>query len=267
VHIQSRDLVYRRLLPRQRNRIITVSDFIRDALIRYGIPASRLHTIHNGTDFCADEIESEAEGCAASKAEGELPVRAELSLPPDAELIGLFGRVNEFKGHFLLAEAAGAVVAARPRAYFVCVGAVAPAIQRRLWEIASAGGMAERLRFTGVRNDVKRLMSAMDVVTLPSRYEACSMSIIEAMAMGKPVVATRAGGNPELVEDQETGLLIERNPSALAEGLVAVLSDAARRTRMGEAALLRARTHFTASVMTSHIERLYQEILERPPVA
>jgi glycosyltransferase involved in cell wall biosynthesis len=257
MHVLSRDFVYRWLLPRPENRIITVSEFVRQGLIERGVSASRVQTIYNGTNFCSP-------GSAYPTSEEErLPVRAELSLPPDAELVGIFGHVGEFKGHFLLAEAVADVVRACPRAFIVCVGSLEADIQRQLWEIASRNGMAERLRFTGVRDDVRRLLSAMDVITLPSRYEACSMAIIEAMAMGKPVVATRAGGNPELVQHGETGLLIERNVPELTEALTSLLTDRELRLRMGEAGRLRAEAHFSAEVMAARVESLYGELVPR----
>lgn len=262
VHVLTHDFVYRWLLPRRDNRIITVSEYIREALLKQGISAEHVRTIYNGTNFCSDGMDASAEPVPFA-AESDLPVRAELSLPPDAELVGLFGRVDEFKGHIVLAQAARQIVQARPRAYFVCVGAVEPPMQKMLWEIAAADGVADRLRFTGVRNDVQRLMAEMDVITLPSRFEACSMAIIEAMAMGKPVVATRAGGNPELVSHGETGLLIERTPPALADALIRLLSDTTDRQRMGEAARVRAETHFSATVMARNIEALYQEMIAR----
>ncbi|HLV81222.1 MAG TPA: glycosyltransferase [Chthonomonadaceae bacterium] len=256
-HVQTHDPAYRFLFHKQRNRIITVSDFVRNGLLAHGIRESQIQTIYNGTEFC---LPGRAAGEDA--VDGSLPVHAELSLPPDAELVGLFARVDEFKGHPILVRAVRHVVAARPRAYFLCVGAVEARMQRMLWETAAADDVAERLRFTGVRNDVQRLMSAVDVVTLPSRYEACSMSIIEAMALGKPVVATRAGGNPELVEDCATGLLIERTPEALAEALICVLSDPERRRRMGEAGRRRAEACFTDQVMVGKIEAVYRELVE-----
>ncbi|HZP83322.1 MAG TPA: glycosyltransferase family 4 protein [Chthonomonadaceae bacterium] len=270
VHVMTHDFAYRRLVPKRRSQIVTVSDCLRQAMLRQGIPPSQIRTIYNGTDFCGDEaVGGNGDLAALASVErrpeegaGTLTVRAELSLPPDAELIGLFGIVNEFKGHPILVRALKEIVAARPRAYVVCVGSVQPEMQQSLWETASADGLAERLRFTGVRNDVRRLMSEMDVVTLPSLFEACSMAIIEAMAMGKPVVATRAGGNPELIADQETGLLIERTPEALALALVALLSDAGRRRQMGAAARQRAVTRFSAGVMACQIEHLYQELLQ-----
>jgi glycosyltransferase involved in cell wall biosynthesis len=262
VHCRTHDVAYRFLFPPHRSRIITVSDYLRDGLLRKGVPPSRIQTIYNGTDFCFEEPGSSTIPGTTGKGPAEaLPVHAELSLPPDAELIGLFARVEEFKGHYILAQAARRIVAARPRAYFVCVGPVDPQIQRDLWEIAASDGVADRLRFTGVRDDIPRLMSAMDVVTLPSRYEACSMAIIEAMALGKPVVATRAGGNPELVKDQETGLLIERNADALAQALISILSNAGCRHQMGLAARQRAEAQFSARVMVDQIEHVYGEML------
>ena len=171
-----------------------------------------------------------------------------------------FARMEEFKGPFVLTQAARKIVAARPRAYVFFVGPIEPNVQQELSEIADADGVVDRLRFTGQRDDVRRLMSAMDVITLPSRYEACSMAILEAMALGKPVVATRAGGNPELIDDGVTGLLIERTPDALAHAIIRLLSDSRSREEMGEAARARAHASFSASVMVSQIETLYHDL-------
>lgn len=87
------------------------------------------------------------------------------------------------------------------------------------------------------------------------------MAIIEAMAMGKAVVATRAGGNPELVRHLETGLLIEREPEALAKALISLLTDAQQRQRMGDAARLRALDLFSAETMVSNVEALYHRMV------
>lgn len=291
VHTPTHDFVYRRLLPRGRNRIITVSEFVRNALIGQRVAPTRIRTIYNGTEFC-DAIESSAPAGArgerqpaycsgeailvgASSGTGRaallnrIPatdeetlrsVRTELELPADALLIGIFARVEEFKGHRILAQALRRIVAAYPDAYLICVGDAAASFQHELEEIASHDGVSSHLRFTGERNDVQRLMSAMDIVALPSEYEACSMAIIEAMALGKPVVATRAGGNPELIRHGETGLLIERNQEMLANALITLLSSADRRIAMGRAAQQRAREHFSAQVMVTDVEALYHEV-------
>ena len=259
VHVRSRDIVYRRLFPTRRNHIITVSEWVRDGFVTQGVPADQVHTIYNGTEFCQDAAAENA--LPAEPAVEKLPARVELNLPPDAELIGIFARVGDFKGHPLLVQAARAIINARPRAYIVCVGAVEPSARQSLWESAAQSGVAERFRFTGQRDDAQRLMSEMDVITLPSKYEACSMAIIEAMALGKAVVATRAGGNPELVRHQETGLLIERDPEALANALISLLANAERRQQMGEAARLRALNLFSAETMVSNIEALYRRMV------
>src|SRR6185503_1853364 len=136
-----------------------------------------------------------------------------------------------------------------------------PGAQQTLWEMATAEGMEDRLRFTGVREDVARLMDAIDVITLPSVIEACSMAIIEAMSMGKPVIATRAGGNVELIDDQVTGLLVERTPEALAIAIVRLLRDRPARLLMGKADRERALSLFSARPTAKNMHFLYTSLL------
>src|SRR5207245_2108137 len=120
--------------------------------------------VYNSTEF------TQLDRVALSR---DLSVRAELDLPHDAEIVGLVGRVDSFKGHPILVRAARSIVDICPRAYFVFVGEAEPGIRQGLWELAVRDGVEDRLRFTGVRNDVARLMDSMDVVTLPSISEAC----------------------------------------------------------------------------------------------
>ena len=251
VHVLTRDFAYR-WLPRRNHWFVAVSDYLRERLIARGVPEGRVHTVYNGTDFQAEDRIVPA---------SSLSVRAELGLPADAELVGQIGRVDSFKGAPLLVRAAREVVAKRPRAYFVFVGHAEPGIQQALWEMAAEDHVDDRLRFTGIRDDVPRLMSAMDVITLPSINEACSMAIIEAMTMGKPVIATRTGGNLELVSDGETGLLVDRTSDALGASLCEILGDPARLRRMGAAARARAGSLFTAQVMAQNMEEMYHRIL------
>lgn len=254
VHVHSHDIVYRYILPQPKNHIITVSDWVRNGFINLGVPPKQVHTIYNGTEFIG--------AVPPPMTEEPLPIHAEFSLPPDAELIGIFARVNEFKGQHLLVRALRRVICERPHAYLICVGPVEPRMQKALWELAATMGVAERVRFTGTRNDVQRILGAMHIVALPSRYEACSMAILEAMAMGKPVIATRAGGNPELVLDNETGLLIERNPDALADAILTILNDSDALSRMGSAARSLAESRFSARIMVDNIEALYRKIVQ-----
>ena len=274
LHTRTNDLVYRRLMPRRGNRIITVSNFLREMLIKQGIPAWLLTTIYNGTEFFPEET-----GICAGEGlpdifpppppidlsgEAALPVRAELNLPPNAELIGLFGHIDEQKGHFLLVESARSIVQRRPNAYFVFIGNAELRIQKNLWELAASEGIADRLRCTGIRNDVPRLMDGMDVVAVPSQIESFGMVIIEAMARSKPVIAANVGGIPELIQHNVTGLLVARQPAQLADAIVSLLEDPEKRSALGNQGRENARTRFSADIMVNNIENLYCEMLNKP---
>jgi len=250
IHTLTRDWAYR-YLPHGRHWFVAVSRDLQETMIRRGAPPDRVWAIHNGSDI----------GRRAFEPASALSVRAELSVPPDAHLIGVFARVDEFKGQHVLVRAARSIVEACPRAYFVFAGHAEPAEQQALWEIAGRDGMADRLRFTGVRDDVARLMEAMDIVALTSVTEACSMAIIEAMTIGKPVIATRAGGNPELILDGETGILVERTPDDVARAVKRLCLDDGLRQRMGHAARERAQAMFSADAMAAGMEDAYRQIL------
>src|ERR1700731_85364 len=113
VHAMTYCYGYRQILPLGRHRVIAVSNFLREALIGQGIPPQYVRTVHNGTDVVEASLLPAAE---------ELTVRAELNLPADAELVGVFAHLGELKGQWLLVEASRAIVKGCPRAYFIFVG-------------------------------------------------------------------------------------------------------------------------------------------------
>jgi glycosyltransferase involved in cell wall biosynthesis len=253
VHAMTYCYGYRQILPFGRHRVIAVSNFLREALIRQGIPPQYVRTVHNGTDVVV------ANPLATDEA---LTVRAEFNLPADAELVGVFAHLGELKGQLLLMQAAGAIVKRCPRAYFIFVGSADEGLREAFLEKAATDGLGDRLRITGFRDDMHRLMSAMDVIAVPSRMETFSMAAAEAMALGKPVVAARVGGLPEVVSDGETGLLVEREPTALANAIIALLQDPIRRAVMGRAGQERVRAHFSTGLLASRTEAVYQELLQ-----
>ncbi len=245
VHVMHRDLAYK-ILPNKRHWFVGVSDCIRKAIISHGVPEKFAHTVYNGTDFLNVNSKIMSEN-----------VREEFCLPDNSEIVGLVGNVNNFKGHPILIEAARTIIEHRPDTYFMFVGKYEPSDYDTLVSMAKKVGVSDHIRYTGVRNDVKRLISEMNIVTLPSQFEACSMAIIEAMAMGKPVVASRVGGNPELVEHERTGLLIKRNPEELSEALISLLSNKELCSRMGTAGKLKAENIFSAAATAENMEMLY----------
>jgi glycosyltransferase involved in cell wall biosynthesis len=129
---------------------------------------------------------------------------------------------------------------------------------------ARALGVAERVRFLGHRDDVPELLAACDVFVLPSRYEGLPLSVLEAMAAAKPVVATAIEGTDEVVLHGETGLLVPpAAPSALAQGIRAVLADRALAARMGQAGRARVCREFSTNRMIDEVTGVYDELLDR----
>lgn len=131
--------------------------------------------------------------------------------------------------------------------------------ERELLERALKTIRAGRLQLLGERRDVAALLQACDFLVLPSKREGLSNAILEAMAAGRPVVASRVGGNVELVVHEETGLLYpDDDDAALAEAMDRLAADSRLRGKLGVAAKLRARTEFSQSTMVARLERLYE---------
>ena len=120
------------------------------------------------------------------------------------------------------------------------------------------------VHFTGQRADVARLLGALDIFVLPSLREALPIAVMEAMAMGLPVVATRVGGIPEVVEDGMTGCLVPPgDEAALAAALGRLVADPALAARLGAAGRARVQAQFTVEQMVRRVEHLYDELARR----
>ena len=171
--------------------------------------------------------------------------RARLGLDPDAFIVVGLGRLVPIKGFDLLARALPALIAQIPSARVLLVGDGAE--RAHLGAIAASMGVAERLRMTGETTDVASYLAAADVVAVPSRNEGMGRVIVEAMALGLPVVATAVGGIPDVVTDGECGRLVEpEDVDALAAALIELGRDPALRRKLGEAAVRRAEAFSTA---------------------
>lgn len=253
LHTWNRDWAYR-WLPARNHWFVSVSQYLKSVMVEWGVSPERIRVIHNGTNFRAFTL---------SPYEVRESVRAELGIPRDAFLVGVFARVDEFKGQHIVVEAAGQMRHAVPEIHVLLAGFAAPSEERRIRDVAARCGLAERVHLTGVRDDVSRLMLATDVVAHFSVTETFGMAIIEAMAMGRPVIATRAGGIPEVVVDGVTGFLVERTPTAAAEALKRLALDGDLRAAMGVRARERAVNMFSAERMAEEMEKYYEDILFR----
>jgi glycosyltransferase involved in cell wall biosynthesis len=198
-----------------------------------------------------------AELRAAAPHRGE--ARARLGLDPDAFIVVGLGRLVPIKGFDLLARALPALIAQIPSARVLLVGDGAE--RAHLGAIAASMGVAERLRMTGETTDVTSYLAAADVVAVPSRNEGMGRVIVEAMALGLPVVATSVGGIPDVVTDGECGRLVEpEDVDALAAALIELGRDPALRRKLGEAAVLRAEA-FSTAVASEKLLALYATLV------
>lgn len=221
------------------------------------VRASRIETICNFIDH---------RRIAALSPATRPRVRESLDVADDELLLGTVGKLMPRKGQHYLIEAMPEILAARPKTRLVLVGqtTVFPRYVRRLRATADRLGVSSRLIWAGARNDVAELLAAMDLYVTASLEETLPLAILEAMAGGLPVVATTVGGIPECVEDGETGVLVPPGDTgALARAVTAVLSDPARRDRLGEAGRQRLLAHFTAESQVPRIEAVFRRVIAR----
>lgn len=239
-----------RLLARQ---YITVSQDLADWLqTQVGIPAHRVSAIHNGVD-----IERFHPGECNRK---HLPVGF---APERAFVFGTLGRFETVKDQLNLAHAFVAMLKQRPalraRARLVLVG---DGSQRDAIEAAlKDGGVSELCWLPGFRDDAPDLYRCLDVFVLPSQREGISNTALEAMASGLPVLATRVGGNPEIVADGVTGQLVPpSDPAALAKAMLDYIDHPAKLVRHGRAARAHTAAEFSLPAMVEHYRQVYQNL-------
>jgi glycosyltransferase involved in cell wall biosynthesis len=151
-----------------------------------------------------------------------------------------------------------------PAVHYLIIGGGGDEYCVRLKAIAVERGIAERVHFAGFQESVASYLSALDLYVHPSLKEAFGLAVVEAMAMGKAVVATTTGGLPEVVAQGETGLLVPPGEAeSLAAAVVTLLKDRARREHMGLCGKARARERFSLEASVANMEQLYGEILAR----
>jgi glycosyltransferase involved in cell wall biosynthesis len=217
------DRLHRALLRRSPRRIVAVSEAVRRrALALLGVAPERVVTVRNGVAVASFRTPRRA----ASE------VRAELAIPDGAPLLLAVGALGRCKGQDLVLDAL-ARIAHAAHAVFVGEGPD----REGLLAQARRLGIEERVRFVGTRRDVADLMHAADLFVHAARWEGFGRVVAEAMAAGRPVVATRVGGVPEIVADGATGRLVEPDrPDALAAAVAALLADRPLAQQLGRAA-------------------------------
>jgi glycosyltransferase involved in cell wall biosynthesis len=235
-----------RALASLTHRWIPVSEALARDLARVlGLPVSRVVTIKNGLPLPA-----------ATAPVDRSEVRRDLGAERFQRLAGTVGRLERRKGLEVLLGAFQTVSRCQPDLGLVLVGEGPDReiLERRARDL----GLGDRVLFPGRREDVPRVLSALDVFVLPSHAEGLSIALLEAGAAACAIVATDVGGNPEVIENGRNGILVPPgDPSALAEGLTAVLADPGRARALGLAASRTVRQRFSSATMMAGIEDLY----------
>ena len=228
---------------------LCVSGAVRDVLQRHGVPVERLRIVRSCVDPA--RIDRHAQ-------EDRTLLREELGIPGDAGLIGAVGALVPHKGHRHMLEAMPRILAARPEARLILFGdgPLEAELRRACWE----RGLQSRVSFAGFRPDVARFLHCLDIFTQPSTEEGLGTSILDAMAARLPVVATRAGGIPEIVRHGETGWLVPpASPTELAGAIISLLEDPRRRLQFGEAGRARVIGEFAIATLRDHVLDAYTE--------
>jgi len=183
-------------------------------------------------------------------------VRREFGLSARSIVIGALGNLRPEKDLETFLFAARGILDAIPAVQFLIVGDGPGA--NKLKRLADDLHLSAALQFLGERSDVPDLLAALDILMISSYSESFPNAILEAMSMGKPVIATNVGGIPELVEEGETGFLVPpKDPMAIADRALSLCRDSARRLRMGQAARARVESNFTVKDVTAKLEGIY----------
>ncbi|MBA2303050.1 MAG: glycosyltransferase family 4 protein [Acidobacteria bacterium] len=232
----------------QVDRFICASDAIRRMVVSDGIPEARTVTVHEGIDL--------ARVAAAVPA----ALHEEFWLPHGSPVVGNVAALVAHKGQKHLIEAAALVVRQVPDARFVIAGE--GDLRETLEHLIKHLALEKHVILAGFRPDILAIHKAFDIFAMSSITEGLGTSILDAMACGKPVVGTTAGGIPEVIIDGQTGILVPpRDHQAMADAIVRLLKDEGLRARMGDAGLSLVSAQFSAERMVTDTLGVYEDVV------
>lgn len=258
-----RDLVKMRLFNKifinyagsMANIVVATTTVMKNNLISLGVAPDKICIIHNGIDL---------KKYNTTPTNGEI-IRKEFGISLYTPLVGIVGQLTAWKGHRDFVRAAFIVAERYPSAKFLIVGKTIIGDNHYGQELAGLVtklGLDGHIIFTGFRSDMSNIMAALDILVSASWEEPFGRTIIESMAAGKPVIATNAGGVPDIIENGVNGILVPpRNPQRLADGILKVLSDLELGKKLGDAGRKVVKQRFSLEKQMRKIEKLYEDVL------
>jgi glycosyltransferase involved in cell wall biosynthesis len=252
--LPTRRRIIRRIAYAAADAVFTVTEELRDYHARQAwISAARIRVLPNGVDTSR----------FARRSGAREEFRGRLGLSPESVVLGSVGRMVPIKDHKTLLQAAEPLIGRGLPVQLLLVGS-GPELSKHQEFVRASPILSGRTRFVGSTAEVPSLLSAMDVFVLPSLSEGMSNTILEAMASSLPVVATNVGGNPELVEDERSGLLFQPGDvTGLKDRLERLVRDPGARQELGESARKRAVHHFSLERMILRYRDLYLELARK----
>jgi len=247
---------YRKLdlkLMKRFDHLIAVSHATKAEMVDAGVPEDIITVIHNGID---------TEAWASARASGN--IREELKISASTPVVGYVGRISPEKDLDTWLRAAALVADSVPAARFVLVGDGRDGnTQDQLEQLAVSLGIGDRVFFAGYRHNLLPVYAAFDTFLLSSRREGLPNSLLEAMAMGVPVVTTDVAGAKELVLDGRTGFVLPQGDvEGIARALIVLAGDDRMRKQMGQSSLDRVEKEFSFTNRLQRVEALYEDILD-----
>ncbi len=234
-----------RIIARTATLVAVSEDLKQFVTEKVGIQNGRIRVIYNGVTPGPPVSDAEVERC-----------RSELGIQAGDRVLGTVGSLYLVKGHTFLLDAMPAVLQRFPNTVLIIAGR--GELEVPLKDQAKRLGIEEKVRFLGMRQDIPRLLALMDVFVLPSLSEGLSMALLEAMAAEKPVVATQVGGNPELVEEGKTGMIVTaEDAEELAAALMKMLEEPTLMHFFGRTGAVRVQRKFSTHRMVEQYADLY----------
>jgi len=235
------------------DKIITVSDAVKQIIYeRENVPLEKMITIYNGVDIERFQIDVDIN-----------KYKQELGIPLDSKVIGTVGNIRHIKGTDIFIGSIPGIVKKFDNVYFLIVGKYEQAdiYYQQLKQQIEKNNISDRVIFTGKRIDIPELLQIMDVVVFPSRSEGFSNAIIEAMAAGKPVIATDVGGNKEVINSGKDGIITpDCNLTMIESAIKLLLSDEDMNKHIRENVKNKIINYFSLKKMNKNVEKLYAEI-------